>query len=66
MGGRQVKGSDYAKYGYESGNNTITAKSIAMKIMAFDNKIFQTKKFKIKHDALAKSLGKKIEILLLI
>jgi len=56
-----VKGSDYAKYGYESGNNTITAKSIAMKIMAFDNKIFQTKKFKIKHDALAKSLGKKIE-----
>ncbi|MCX6263275.1 MAG: hypothetical protein NTZ47_01865 [Bacteroidetes bacterium] len=56
-----VKGVDYAKYGYESGNNTITAKSIAMKIMAFDNKIFQTKKFNIKHDVLAKSLGKKIE-----
>jgi len=56
-----VKGVDYAKYGYESGNNTITAKSIAMKIMAFDNKIFQTKKFNIKHDILAKSLGKKIE-----
>jgi hypothetical protein len=56
-----VKGVDYAKYGYESGNNTITAKSIAMKIMAFDNKIFQTKKFNIKHDVLAKSLGKRIE-----
>jgi hypothetical protein len=32
-----------------------------MKIMAFDNKIFQTKKFNIKHDVLAKSLGKRIE-----
>lgn len=56
-----VKGVDYAKYGYESGNNTITAKSIAMKIMAFDNKIFQTENFIIKHETLAKSLGKKIE-----